>query len=130
MYIGEYDNLLPFHPPPQFDLELCLSTLQRLEKLSAAKIYYSHFGVSDQVSEHISRAREKLMVWDEIAKKAAREGAFADLRGRLISQACADLEPMKDVASLTSLYDYLVNSHIPTCADGHVAYYRETMKLT
>ncbi|MFP4642072.1 MAG: MBL fold metallo-hydrolase [Dehalococcoidia bacterium] len=128
VYIGEYDILLPFHPPPQFDLELCLSTLQRLERLSARKMYYSHFGVSDQVSEHIGRAREKLMVWDDIARKTAREGAFADLRARLISQASAELDPIKGVVSLASLYDYLVKSHIPMCADGHVEYYRKALE--
>lgn len=130
VYIAEYDILLPFHPPPQFDLELCLSTLQRLEKFSARKIYYSHFGVSHQVSEHIDRARKKLMVWDGIAKKAAKEGTFADLRARLIDQAYADLKLMKGVASLAPLYDYLVKIHIPMCADGHIEYYRKALKLT
>jgi glyoxylase-like metal-dependent hydrolase (beta-lactamase superfamily II) len=130
VYIAEYDILLPFHPPPQFNLELCLSTLQRLEKFSAHKIYYSHFGASDQVSEHIDRARKKLMVWDGIVKKAAKEGTFADLKARLIDQAYADLELMKGVASLASLYDYLVKIHIPMCADGHIEYYRKALKLS
>jgi len=124
VYIAECDILLPFHPPPQFDLELCLSTLERLEKFSARKIYYSHFGVSDRVHEHIDRAREKLMVWDNIVKKATREDTFADLRARLIDQAYADVEPMSSIASLAPLYDYLVKLHIPMCADGHMRYYR------
>lgn len=119
--------MLPFHPPPQFDLELCLSTLERLEKFSARKTYYSHFGVSDRVHEHIDRAREKLMVWDNIVKKATREDTFADLRARMIVQAYVDIEPMKGVASLAPLYGYMVKIHIPICADGHIKYYKEAL---
>ena len=130
VYIAECDILLPYHPPPQFDLEACFNTLQRLERFSARKIYYSHFGVSNQVDKHIDRAREKLMVWDDIIKKATKEGAFADSRARLINQAYADVELMKGVASLAPLYEYLVKIHIPMCADGHIEYYRKALKLT
>lgn len=130
VYIAAYEILLPFHPPPQFDLQLCLSTLQRLDEFSARKIYYSHFGVSDQVGEHIDRARKKLMVWDDIVKRAIREGAFADVKPRLIDQALVDVQSMKGVASLTLLYDYLVNTHIPMCADGHIQYYKKALKVT
>jgi glyoxylase-like metal-dependent hydrolase (beta-lactamase superfamily II) len=130
VYIGEYDILLPFHPPPQFDLEMCLDTLQRLENFSARKIYYSHFGASDLVNEHIDRARKKLVLWDDIVRRAAKEGVFADSRARLIEQAYADVAMMEGVASLAPLYDYLVKSHIPLCADGHIDYYRKTLKLS
>jgi glyoxylase-like metal-dependent hydrolase (beta-lactamase superfamily II) len=128
-YIPECDILLPFHPPPTFDLQLCLSTLERLEKYSARKIYYAHFGFSDRVQEHLDRARRKLGVWDHIVNNAAREGAFADARARLIEQACTELEPMKGVASMALLYDYMVKIHIPLAADGHIRYYGDTMKL-
>ncbi len=129
VYIGEYDILLPFHPPPQFDLEMCYNTLRRLEKISARKIYYSHFGISNLVKEHISRARNKLMLWDDIVKSAIEEGVFEYSRTRLIEQACADVAILKGAASSAPLYEYLVKSHIPLCADGHIDYYRKTLKL-
>jgi len=129
VYVTECDILLPFHPPPHFDLELCFKTLKRLEDFSAHIIYYSHFGVSDKVPEHISRVREKLMAWDNIVMSAIKEGALKDVSKRLISQAYAEVEPMKGVESLEPLYEYLVNVHIPLCAVGHTKYYQEALTI-
>lgn len=129
VYIAECDILLPFHPPPHFNLELCLKTLERLEDFSAQIIYYSHFGTSDKVQEHVSIAREKLMTWDNIVMNAIKEGAFKDASNRLISQACTEVEPMKGVIYLEPLYEYLVNVHIPLCAVGHTKYYQETFTV-
>ena len=126
VYIPDHDILLPYHPPPDFNRELCFKTLERLAKLAPTMIYYSHFGVNNQVSEHLRIAREKLQVWDDIVAKAINENAFDDAMGRLIAQACTDLEPVK---AAEYLYEYLVKIHIPMCAAGHIKYYQEAVKL-
>jgi glyoxylase-like metal-dependent hydrolase (beta-lactamase superfamily II) len=126
VYISDYDILLPFHPPPHFNLELCLDTLLRLERFSARIVYYSHFGISNLVEEHIRRSKNQLMVWDNILRSAIKEGNLSDASSRIISQACAQLEPLKGVKSAELLYEYLVNSHIPLCAAGHIKYYQES----
>jgi glyoxylase-like metal-dependent hydrolase (beta-lactamase superfamily II) len=123
VYIAEPDILLPYHPPPHFDLKLCLNTLERLAKLAPCLLYYSHFGVSNKVKEHLNLARDKLIIWDDIAASAVKEGAFDDISRRLTAQACAELESMKRVKSLKSLYEYLVKIHIPICAAGYTKYY-------
>ncbi|MFC2070117.1 MBL fold metallo-hydrolase [Chloroflexota bacterium] len=129
VYISDYDVLLPFHPPPHFNLELCLDTLLRLERLSAKLVYYSHFGSSNSVKEHIQRSREQLMVWDNIVSSAVREDDLSNVSSKMISQACAELEPLKGIKSMQLLYKYMVNSHIPLCAAGHINYYRELLNL-
>ncbi len=126
-YIAKWDILLPYHPPPRFDLDLCLSTLNRLEEFSACKIYYSHFGVSSQVNEHINRAIKKLMAWDLIIKKAIKEGTINNCREVLIDQARNDLSIMEKDVTLTGLYNHLIKSHIPMCVDGHIGYYIKTL---
>ncbi len=124
--LEEHVILLPFHPPPHFNLELCHKTLERLAKLAPTKLYYSHFGVSHRVQEDLRIAGEKLQVWDDIVVEAVRDGAFDDVSRRLVAQACAELEPMK-VAE--PLYEYLIKAHIPVCAAGHIKYYQEALKL-
>jgi len=114
--------LLPFHPPPNFDLELCINTLSRLMKLTPTRIYFSHFGVSDRVQENLQLAIDKLQAWDDIVAKAIREGTFDTVAERLIAQACAELEPVRE---MKSLYEYLTESHIPLCAAGHIKYYQD-----
>ena len=129
VYIPEYEVLLPFHPPPHFDLKLCFETLERLAKLAPDIIYYSHFGASGKVEEHIQLAREKILDWDSIVMEAAKGTALEEIKDRLVAQACSDLESMKGVKSMNSLYWYLVEFHIPACADGHIKYYQDTGKL-
>ena len=127
VFIADYDILLPFHPPPHFNLELCLNTLRRLESLSAKIIYYSHFGISNLVKEHIYRSKQQLMVWDDIFKSAVEEGDLNNVSRKMISQAYAQLEPLKGVKAMELLYEYLASDHIPMCAAGHIKYYQELL---
>ncbi len=127
VFISDYDILLPFHPPPHFNLELCLKTLSRLERLSAKIIYYSHFGTSNLVKEHIYRSREQLMLWDKIFRNAVKEGDLKNVSSKMISQALAQIEPLKAIKAMDLLYEYLASEHIPMCAAGHVKYYQELL---
>ena len=88
-------------------------------------LYYAHFGVSNEAQENLRLAREKLQVWDDIISEAIRENVFDDASRRLVAQAGAELEPIKGVASLKPLYEYLTKIHIPLCAAGHIKYYQE-----
>ena len=127
--VSDYDILLPFHPPPHFNLELCLDTLLRLERLSAQIIYNSHFGIVNSVKEYIERSREQLMVWDNIIRSAIKEDNLSNVSSKLISQAYAQLESIRRAKSMQLLYEYLVNSHIPICAAGHIKYYQELLNI-
>lgn len=130
VYIAYKEILLPFHPPPNFDLELSLNTLERLAKLASTVLYYAHFGVDSKVQEDLRIAMDKLQVWDDIVAKAVEENAFGDAAARLVAHACAELEPIKGIASLKSLYEHITKVHIPMCAAGHIKYYQEAESLT
>ena len=129
VYLIENEILLPFHPPPDFDLEVCLNTLERLAELAPTALYYAHFGVSNKVQANIQLAREKLQVWDDIVTQAIKEDAFDDATRRLMAQAYAELEPIRGVESLRSLYEYMVKIHIHLAVAGHIKYYQEARKL-
>ncbi len=118
--------LLPFHPPPNFNLELCINTLKRLMQLKATVLYFSHFGISNSVQEILQLAIDKLQIWGNIVAGAIKEDAFTTAVERLIAQACAELEPIKEAKSL---YEYMTKVHIPLCAEGHIKYYREKYKV-
>lgn len=128
-YIVESDILQPFHPPPQFDLQLCLSTQERLRKLAPRRFYYAHFGVSHQVQRDLRIVREKLMVWDGMVRQAVSDGSLEGLRVRLIAHACSEVEVMRANPSQAALYKYMTEVNAPLCADGHIKYYREVLKL-
>ena len=124
LYIPGYDIVLPYHPPPQFNLKLCLETLGRLEYLSPVKIYYSHFGVSDNVREHIARARTMLLEWDDIVREAIKNDRLNEVKLKLVERAVLEVEPIKHIPDMAPLYSYLVERSFPMSAEGHLAYYK------
>lgn len=126
IYVGENEILLPVHPPPQFDLELCLDTLEKLARLAPTRLYYTHFGVSNKAQDNLQLARETLQIWNDIIAKATKENALDDAGRRLVAQICAELEPIKEVESLRSVYEHLTREHLPLCAAGHIKHYQET----
>jgi len=124
----ENEILLPFHPLPNFDLELYLNTLERLTKLAPTMLYYAHFGVSSKVKEDFRLAREKLQIWDDIIAQAIKENAFDDAARRLMVQVGAELEPIRGMESLKSLYEFLTQVYLPLCGAGYIKYYQEVHK--
>jgi len=64
--VAEKEILLPVTPPPGFDSELCINTLERLMKLNASVIYFAHFGVTNKVQENLRLAVDKLKVWYDV----------------------------------------------------------------
>jgi glyoxylase-like metal-dependent hydrolase (beta-lactamase superfamily II) len=126
MYIPDYDILLPYHPPTQFDLELCLETLGRLESLSPDRIYYSHFGVSENVRENIARARKMLLEWDDIIREAINNDALSEVKPKLVNRTVMELEPIKNIPDMALLYSYLTEKSFPMSAEGHIAYYKRS----
>ena len=121
--------LLPFHPLPNFNLELCLTSLERLAKLDPANLYYAHFGASSKTQEDLRLAKVKLQIWNGIIAEAIEENAFEDAARRLMVQVGTELEPIREAKSLKSLYEFLIQVYMPLCAAGHIKYYKETIKL-
>jgi len=122
-YIAGNEILVPVTPPPSFGLELYINTLKRLMRLNATTIYFSHFGISNKVQEKLQLAIDKLQAREDIVIKAVKENKFDKAAERIIAQACAELEPIKE--EMKSLYEYWVNVSIPMSAAGHIKDYQE-----
>jgi glyoxylase-like metal-dependent hydrolase (beta-lactamase superfamily II) len=113
---------LPYHPPPAFDLEQSLATIERLKALQAGIIYYAHFGFSTTVERDLKLATEKLLGWHRLAAEALEQGDRDGLEERFIAQALPELGPLK---STPALYDYMADIDLALVAAGHAKYYRE-----
>jgi glyoxylase-like metal-dependent hydrolase (beta-lactamase superfamily II) len=78
--------VLPPTPPPDFDLETWLRTLDEIERRAPERLALIHFGVADDVQRHLGELRERLVAWsDRVAtgmsgeefSRAAREDLVA-----------------------------------------------------
>ncbi len=78
--IQPHDEVLPPTPPPEFDLETWLRTLDEIERRAPARLALIHFGVADDVSRHIDELRRRLEGW--VALEGVTEEEFTRTVGR------------------------------------------------
>ena len=55
--------VLPVTPPPDIDLEIWESSLQKIEAWKPERLFVTHFGQADGVEGHLGRFREHLDEW-------------------------------------------------------------------
>ncbi len=63
--IAPADFVLAPTPPPDIDLEAWEETIAETERRAPARLALTHFGVFEDVSEHLARLRETLQRWGE-----------------------------------------------------------------
>jgi glyoxylase-like metal-dependent hydrolase (beta-lactamase superfamily II) len=69
--------VVPPTPPPEFDLEAWIGTLDEIERRSPARLALIHFGVADDVARHLAELRERLDTWVERVDRGLDEQEFS-----------------------------------------------------
>jgi glyoxylase-like metal-dependent hydrolase (beta-lactamase superfamily II) len=65
--------LRPATPPPEFDLELAVDSVERIRAATPSLILFSHFGPASEVTELCDMAIDRLRRWTGIAEEALRD---------------------------------------------------------
>lgn len=78
IYVPEADLVRPATPPPDFDLELALSSLDAFEHLQPTRLLFSHFGPVPDVEQTLARSKEELRLWVELTAGARDAGLDLD----------------------------------------------------
>jgi glyoxylase-like metal-dependent hydrolase (beta-lactamase superfamily II) len=63
-------------PPPDIDLDAWGRTLDEIERRRPERLALIHFGVADDVAEHVARTRETLARWDARIRAGMSEEEF------------------------------------------------------
>jgi glyoxylase-like metal-dependent hydrolase (beta-lactamase superfamily II) len=69
--------VLPPTPPPDVDVGAWLATLDEIENRAPERLALVHFGVFDDVRDHVRQPRERLHEWREIVAAGASEEEFS-----------------------------------------------------
>ena len=92
--------LRPATPPPDFDLELALATLERYREIAPERIYLAHYGAIDPPDHALADAIERLRAWAEVARAAIAEHDELDhVADTLAARFAADITPTGDEAT-------------------------------
>ena len=75
--------VLPVSPPPDIDVEGWYRTFDEIERRQPERLALIHFGVAEDVAEHLALAREELAAWAERAERQDEEEWVAAARSGL-----------------------------------------------
>ena len=78
-------TVLPPTPPPEFDFETWLQTLDEIERRAPARLALVHFGVAEDVERHLGELRRRLEEWVSLA--GASEEEFSELVRRHVDES-------------------------------------------
>ena len=68
VYVPETADVRPATPPPDFDLDLTLSSLDRMKDAQANRLLFSHFGPVTDVADTLDRSEAELRYWVEVVE--------------------------------------------------------------
>ena len=103
--IVPHRHVLPVSPPPEFDYEQWLNTLDEIERRRPERLALIHFGVVDDVADHLALMREELHRWVARVESGATEEEFVSAgREELAARVPGDPDLWQRAAPLWQSY--------------------------
>ncbi|REF01195.1 MBL fold metallo-hydrolase [Thermomonospora umbrina] len=78
IYIPKTADVRPATPPPDFDLDTALASLDKFQALRAQRLLFAHYGPVDAVSDTLERSAEELRIWVDAVRDARDQGLDLD----------------------------------------------------
>lgn len=69
VYVPETADVRPATPPPDFDLDLTISSINKMIDIKPTRLLFSHFGPVTDVQTTLDRSIEELKLWVEIVDR-------------------------------------------------------------
>jgi glyoxylase-like metal-dependent hydrolase (beta-lactamase superfamily II) len=91
--------VLPPCPPPEFDLEAWVQSLDEIERRAPGRLALVHFGPFDDVEDHLAAFRETLRSWSSRVEAGMDEATFVAAARYDVSQTDLDLVDEYDRAA-------------------------------
>lgn len=74
VFIPELAEVRPATPPPDFDLDLALTSLDHMAAIQPQRLLFSHYGPVTDVEHVLDASREELISWVEATRTAYSAG--------------------------------------------------------
>lgn len=114
----------PALPPPEVNLELWDTTLERLRQLSASRLLLTHFGEVLEVDSHLEQVRSQNWLWAKAVLAGMQAGeSDSDLMARIEALSLRQLED--DGADPETIHRHRVTSNDAMTVMGLSRYWRK-----
>lgn len=70
VYVPEADELRPATPPPDFDLDLALASMDRMRQVAPERLLFAHYGPVSAVESALERSEAVLRQWVDMVREA------------------------------------------------------------
>ncbi|GGJ89027.1 MBL fold metallo-hydrolase [Lentibacillus kapialis] len=118
------DFFLPSTSPNHFDPSAMHASIDRIRNMNLDRIYYGHFGMTEDVNQALSQVSEWLDIFVGIGEEAMSEGKGYDvLASRMLEQVRGDLS-IKGLRTDHEIY-ILLNLDMQVCALGMIDYFNK-----
>jgi glyoxylase-like metal-dependent hydrolase (beta-lactamase superfamily II) len=114
VFLPDVKILRPASPPPEFDLELAIASIERIRSFDPSVILFSHFGPAPEVEHLTALAVRRLRKWTDVVDRAMQESDdLGHVVERLRAETAAELgaaegrgaEDLQDRYELLSSYE-------------------------
>jgi glyoxylase-like metal-dependent hydrolase (beta-lactamase superfamily II) len=90
VYIPETGDLRPATPPPDFDLDVALRSIDMFGSLGPDRLLFSHFGPVSEVPATLERSAEEIRVWVSQTRSARNAGLDLDHAVAMVAERTKD----------------------------------------
>lgn len=90
IYVPEADIVRPATPPPDFDLDAAIASIEMFRAMRPRRLLFSHFGPVEHVDEILDRSIEELRRWVEMVRDARADGLDLDHAVDAVRRRTAD----------------------------------------
>ena len=86
IYVQETGDMRPATPPPDFNLDVALDSLQTFAALQPTRLLFSHYGPVSAVAEALERSAAEISVWVEETRRARGAGMDLDHAAAMVAE--------------------------------------------
>ena len=97
VWTPETGDLRPATPPPEFDLDAALASLERMRERRPTRLLFSHFGPVSDVGTTLDRSVEELRLWVELVREARSDGLDLDHAVARVRERTAERYALRSV---------------------------------
>jgi glyoxylase-like metal-dependent hydrolase (beta-lactamase superfamily II) len=124
LYLPDAGVLRPGTPPPDFDLEQAVASVEAARRRSPPAILFSHFGPVRDVEAMCDLAIERMRAWASIVREAMRQTEdVEELAARLRERTASELEALEGREIAEERYDALTTYEVS--AAGLLRYFQK-----
>jgi glyoxylase-like metal-dependent hydrolase (beta-lactamase superfamily II) len=110
VFLSDVRVLRPATPPPEFDLELAVASVERIRARRPSLILFSHFGPAREVDHLTALAIRRLQKWSDIVESAMTQTEDLDtVEAQLRAETASELRVARggDSEALAGRYELL-----------------------